>query len=85
LEADRLNNITINSELNARARFPNITAVCYIGYDHATHSFSFAIMRGPPNALRERDLNGGIILHGYGETFSVEINPKNGLYWSTHT
>jgi len=30
-------------------------------------------------------MDGGIILHGMGRTFSVELCPKQGVYWSMHT
>ncbi len=30
-------------------------------------------------------MDGGIILHGLGESFSVELSPKSGLHWSMHT
>ena len=29
--------------------------------------------------------NGGIICHGAGEVFAVELTPRNGIHWSIHT
>lgn len=49
--------------------------------DSAQHSFYFRIYR-KDNSL---DFDGGIILHGLGQTFNVELCPKTGIYWSVHT
>lgn len=48
--------------------------------DFVQHSFYFRMYRdGKP------DMDGGIILHGLGETFSVELCPPKGVHWSMHT
>jgi len=31
------------------------------------------------------DMDGGIILHGMGKSFSVELCPQVGIHWSMHT
>lgn len=31
------------------------------------------------------DMNGGIILHGMGKSFSVEFPGRTGIHWSMHT
>lgn len=33
----------------------------------------------------KRDMNGGIILHGMGRSFSVEFPGNSGIHWSMHT
>ncbi len=49
--------------------------------DFVPHSFYFVYKQGDKFAM-----NGGIILHGFGETFSVELpNDKNYPHWSVHT
>jgi len=48
--------------------------------DFVSHSFQFAVRKDS-----ERIINGGIILHGFQETFSVELNPEKGPHWSMHT
>ena len=50
--------------------------------DWVKHSFAFGF-----KTLDNRPigLSGGLILHGYEETFSVEINPCSGPHWSIHT
>ena len=32
-----------------------------------------------------RAFNGGLLLHGFGEVFAVEIGGKDGPHWSIHT
>lgn len=49
--------------------------------DSAQHSFYFRIYRKDGSL----DMDGGIILHGLGQTFNVELTPKKGIYWSVHT
>lgn len=52
----------------------------YLGPDFVEHSFSWAIHNG------ERAwFNGGMILHGYEPTFSVELSNNNEPHWSIHT
>lgn len=54
---------------------------CDVHPDSAPYSFYFRFY--PPN--KTRGLDGGVILHGCGETFNVELTPKKGQYWSIHT
>lgn len=49
--------------------------------DSVQHSFYFNLWRKDGSL----SMNGGIILHGCGRSFSVELCPKQGVYWSTHT
>ena len=49
--------------------------------DFVEHSFVF----GFENNEKLRLLNGGLILHGYQQTFSIEINPNNKPHYSIHT
>ena len=48
--------------------------------DSVQHSFYFRIYNGD-----SFDFDGGIILHGLGKSFSVELAAKTGLHWSIHT
>ena len=49
--------------------------------DSVPHSFKFELRRNG-----DRVYNGGIICHGQGvETFSIELSPKEGIYWSIDT
>ena len=45
--------------------------------DFVKHSFAFGFTEGK--------FNGGMILHGFQETFSIELNPANYPHWSIHT
>jgi hypothetical protein len=49
--------------------------------DCIPHSFYFRIYRRDGSL----SMDGGIILHGIGNSFSVELCPKTGIYWSMHT
>lgn len=49
--------------------------------DYTLHSFYFRVYR--KNGFFSMD--GGIILHGIGTSFSVELCPKAGIHWSLHT
>jgi len=49
-------------------------------YPDGERDFSFQIKRG--GVCR---MNGGIILHGAGEAFAVELSPQEGVYYSIHT
>lgn len=49
--------------------------------DCTQHSFYFRIYR-KDNSL---SMDGGIILHGMGNSFSVELCPKAGVHWLIHT
>ena len=48
--------------------------------DCALLSFYFRLYIGD-----SLDFDGGIILHGLGQTFNVQLTPKTGIYWSVHT
>lgn len=50
--------------------------------DFVKHSFYFIMHR---KNTAQRDFNGGVILHGYEETFSIELNPPNKPHYSIHT
>ena len=52
-----------------------------IGPDWVKHSFSFGFL----NKDGQCTLNGGMILHGFEPTFSVQLTKKNGPNWSIHT
>lgn len=64
----------------------NTGGVCYLGYDFAPFSFSFAIVREEKTIL-----NGGVIFHGPHDgngsgsapTYSVSLSPSTG--WQIHT
>lgn len=49
----------------------------------AEHPYSFYFVCR--DATDQVIYNGGIICHGGGETFSVELSPRNGIHWSVHT
>lgn len=68
--------------LNCFKRRYNSDFTLHIGADSCEHSFLFTFYNEAENA---RGLNGGLILHGLQETFSVELCPKNGPHWSIHT
>lgn len=56
--------------------------------DFVKHSFGFALISPEDDELDIKShtfLNGGIILHGYEETFSIEINPVDDPHYSIHT
>lgn len=55
----------------------------FIGNDFVPNSFRFAVEeKGQERSL----IQGGLICHGQGvETFSVELSPKPGVYYSVHT
>jgi hypothetical protein len=48
--------------------------------DCTPNSFYFRIYRSTHCVL-----DGGIILHGMGQSFSVEFPSKRGIHWSVHT
>lgn len=54
----------------------------YIGPDFVTHSFSWAVRNIKTGECK---YSGGFILHGYEETFSIELNPSDLPHWSIHT
>jgi|GEM_PF-1418392 len=49
--------------------------------DCVKHSFYFRIYKEDDSV----DFDGGIILHGLGRSFSVELGAKAGIHWSMHT
>ena len=54
---------------------------CQVFPDCAKHSFYFRFYTESGRC----SLNGGVILHGLGATSTVELCPKEGVYWSIHT
>ena len=60
-----------------------------IGPDFVEHSFRWVIYKKiltDNGEMRiQRGYNGGLILHGFEETYSVELNPKDFPHWSIHT
>jgi len=48
--------------------------------DFVKGSFSFAVKSNDKFRI-----NGGVILHGFGETFAVELDPCRAPHWSIHT
>lgn len=56
--------------------------VLHIFPDWVKHSFYWSIHRPETG---ERWFNGGMILHGFEETFSVELDPERYPHWSIHT
>lgn len=53
---------------------------CVVYEDFVKHSFYFVF-----TYQGQRALNGGVILHGFQETFSVELNPASFPHYSIHT
>ena len=57
---------------------PDLTAEVHP--DSVQHSFYFiTYYKG------KAGMNGGIILHGMGRSFSVELAGQRGIHWSMHT
>lgn len=50
--------------------------------DFVKHSFIFYLNTTEDGRTR---LHGGMILHGYQETFSVSVTNSRNPYWSIHT
>lgn len=59
----------------------NYKATLKLEPDFVEHSFIFSFERNSERI----GLWGGFILHGYEETFSVEITNLNYPHWSLHT
>lgn len=59
--------------------------ICQISPDFVEHSFSFCFFYIDEKGEKKKDFNGGIILHGFQETFSVELTSNNEPHWSIHT
>ena len=53
----------------------------HLGPDFVKHSWHFVML----NKDGSVNFNGGIILHGFQETFSVELVSKSFPHWSIHT
>ena len=66
---------TMESFVNCCKILNNFNSPVTIVPDFVKHSFIF-------NA---GGLQGGFILHGYQETFSVEVDPPKHPHWSLHT
>ena len=54
----------------------------HIHPDFVKHSFYWTIVRDSDNKIV---YNGGMILHGFQETVSVELCPETYPHWSIHT
>ncbi len=83
--AEKLANESLNS---FRSTFDFLEQICQrddetaeVHPDCIPHSFYFRIYRKDDSL----SMDGGIILHGTGNSFSVELCPKTGHYWSIHT
>lgn len=63
-------------------KMPNARLV--LAPDWVKHSFFFAIRQEVGSQL-ETYMHGGLILHGFEETLSIELCPKDGPHWSIHT
>jgi len=50
--------------------------------DWVAHSFAFVFINDEEN---KTGITGGMILHGFQKTFSVELESKNFPHWSIHT
>lgn len=59
----------------------NGVAKLQIRPDFVKHSFHFQMI----GEHGEHFMNGGMILHGFEETYSVELTSKNYPHWSIHT
>ena len=55
--------------------------------DFCAHSFCFSINSKDTSMSRfgKIYLNGGMILHGFGQTYSVELSAPTYPHWSIHT
>ena len=73
------------SSLNKIKRINEFDLV--IKNDFVKHSFLFAFGKMNPETetWERKDFNGGIILHGFEETYSIELNPAKYPHWSIHT
>ena len=58
----------------------NLNGTLFLGKDFVQNSFVFTIRNGESLVL-----SGGMILHGFEETFSVELNAPAFPHWSLHT
>src|ERR1035437_3281832 len=69
----------IKRNYQAKSAFP---IMLIFSRDFVAHSWIFSFV--DPNGNR-CGLNGGLILHGYEETFSIELNSNPYPHWSIHT
>ena len=53
----------------------------YIYPDFIKHSFEWLVADQDGNRI----INGGVILHGFEETFSIELSAPSHPHWSVHT
>jgi len=49
--------------------------------DFVKHSFAWGVLNDDGRCV----YNGGMILHGFEQTFAVQIDPQNFPNWSIHT
>jgi hypothetical protein len=68
--------------------FESLERLCAQGHDvaevrpdFAEYSFYFRMYQADGSL----DMDGGIILHGLGNSFSVELIPRHEPHWSMHT
>ena len=73
---------TINRFKNS-GNLPGVTM--YLDNDWVEHSFAWGLLRRENGYATRAGINGGMILHGYQETLSVELNPATAPHWSVHT
>ncbi len=59
----------------------NDNGTAQIHPDPSPHSFYFRIY----TQEHLMTMDGGIVMHGEGKSFSVELTPKSGIYWRIHT
>lgn len=75
--------ILMNSDLEEEYGIEKGSVELSIAPDFVNGSFSFVFTTKDRGATSQ--FNGGMILHGFGETFSVELSAKSGPHWSIHT
>lgn len=57
----------------------------YLSPDWVKHSFYFCYRKENPDGTFVKGLDGGLILHGFQETFSVSLSDATHPYWTIHT
>ena len=72
--------ILFNRDIPEKGYIEEGTYNLAISGDFVTGSFGFAF-----SLDNQPGLNGGLILHGFEETFSVELGGRNIPHWSLHT
>lgn len=69
---------------NIHKNYPHLDL--YIYPDFVKHSFAFGLGKYDENGqLIKRGICGGMILHGFEETYQVSLTSHNHPYWSIHT